>query len=63
MFKPSPRPAFAEAASRRQVETGGQTIRKTPKTLDSGACPGLDPGFAGMTRKGPESIFFTALGG
>jgi hypothetical protein len=27
------------------------------KNLDSGACPGHDPGFAGMTPKRTKSIF------
>jgi hypothetical protein len=30
------------------VKTGVQKIRNGLKTLDSGACPGRDPGFAGM---------------
>jgi hypothetical protein len=34
------------------VKIGVQGVYKLLKLLDSGACPGLDPGFAGMTRKG-----------
>jgi len=31
------------------VKTGVQGIHDPLKKLDSGVCPGLDPGFAGMT--------------
>ena len=34
------------------MKTGVQGIYKPLKILDSGACPGPDPGFAGMTEKG-----------
>jgi hypothetical protein len=34
------------------VKTGVQEIWNKLKILDSGACPGPDPGFAGMTGKG-----------
>jgi hypothetical protein len=40
------------------VETGVQRIYDDLKRLDSGACPGPDPGFAGMT-KNRISGFFT----
>jgi len=33
------------------VKTGVQRIYGYRKGLDSGACPGPDPGFAGMTEK------------
>jgi hypothetical protein len=33
------------------VKTGVQRIYSYGKGLDSGACPGPDPGFAGMTEK------------
>jgi hypothetical protein len=33
------------------VKTGVQVACNYMKALDSGACPGHDPGFAGMTRK------------
>jgi hypothetical protein len=39
------------------VETGVQGIHDPLKKLDSGACPGLDPGFAGMTEKGIFRLF------
>jgi hypothetical protein len=32
------------------VKTGVQIICTRLKILDSGACPGPDPGFAGMTE-------------
>jgi len=35
----------------RQVKTGVQRIYNYLKELDSGACPGPDPGFAGMTER------------
>jgi hypothetical protein len=35
------------------VKTGVQRVYKVLKRLDSGACPGPDPGFAGMTMQGP----------
>jgi hypothetical protein len=37
---------------RRDRVTGVQVFYKTVNKLDSGACPGPDPGFAGMTDKG-----------
>jgi hypothetical protein len=33
------------------VKTGVQVFRSYLNKLDSGACPGPDPGFAGMTKK------------
>ena len=33
------------------VKTGVPRIYNCLRTLDSGACPGPDPGFAGMTGK------------
>jgi hypothetical protein len=33
------------------VKTGVQRVYKVLKRLDSGACPGPDPGFAGMPVK------------
>jgi hypothetical protein len=35
----------------RRASTGVQKIQSELKRLDSGACPGPDPGFAGMTEK------------
>jgi len=37
--------------------TGVQKIHNNLETLDSGACPGPDPGFAGMTVKGVSRLF------
>jgi hypothetical protein len=37
--------------------TGVQTIHNDSKRLDSGACPGPDPGSAGMTEKGLLGFF------
>jgi hypothetical protein len=39
------------------VKTGVQGIYNYSKILDSGACPGLDPGFAGMTGKRIFGLF------
>jgi hypothetical protein len=36
---------------RRDRVTGVQAFYKSMNKLDSGACPGTDPGFAGMTEK------------
>jgi hypothetical protein len=40
------------------VKTGVQGIYNSLKKLDSGACPGPDPGFAGMTGN-PNFRLFT----
>jgi hypothetical protein len=37
-----------------QVRDDGSGIQKALNFLDSGACPGPDPGFAGMTLNGKE---------
>jgi hypothetical protein len=39
------------------VKTGVQRIYNPLKRLGSGACPGPDPGFAGMTQKGIFRLF------
>jgi hypothetical protein len=39
------------------VKTGVQGIYNYSKILDSGACPGLDPGFSGMTGKRIFGLF------
>jgi hypothetical protein len=39
------------------VETGVQFHENELNLLDSGACPGPDPGFAGMTKKGNFGVF------
>jgi len=39
------------------VKTGVQEGCKDLKELDSGACPGADPGLAGMTEIGIFRIF------
>jgi hypothetical protein len=41
------------------VKTGVQRIFVWWKELDSGACPGPDPGFAGMTNKPAPCLFAT----
>ena len=33
------------------VKSGIQMVRKNSKMLDSGACPGPDPGFGGMPKE------------
>jgi hypothetical protein len=43
------------------VETGVQTIYNYLKKLDSGACPGPDPGFAGMTKNRISRPFTNSL--
>jgi hypothetical protein len=45
------------------VKTGVQEVLKGLKILDSGACPGPDPGFAGMTEEGRKPIFSQLRGG
>jgi hypothetical protein len=39
------------------VKTGVQGIDKFLKILGSGACPGPDPGFAGMTEREIFGLF------
>ena len=39
------------------VKTGVQCCRNALKSLDSGACPGPDPGFTGMTILGHFRLF------
>ena len=39
------------------VKTGVQVFFNHTKTLDSGACPGPDPGAAGMTEKRKFRLF------
>jgi hypothetical protein len=39
------------------VETGVQLHGKKLNLLDSGACPGPDSGFAGITKKGNFGLF------
>ena len=39
------------------MKTGVQIVYNHSKILDSGACPGLDPGSAGMTEKRILRIF------
>jgi hypothetical protein len=39
------------------VKTGVQGINNDSKIRDSGACPGPDPGFAGMTGKRISRLF------
>ena len=39
------------------MKAGVQKIVNELRTLDSGACPGYDPGFAGMTEKGFLGLF------
>jgi hypothetical protein len=39
------------------VKTGVHSIYKSLKRMDSGACPGLDPGFAGMTKNHLFRVF------
>jgi len=42
------------------VKTGVQTNSNCLKLLDSDACPGLDPRFAGMTKRGIFRLFTRA---
>jgi hypothetical protein len=43
------------------VETGVQKIHNYLKGLDSGACPGPDPGFPGMIEERLFRLFMRSL--
>ena len=43
------------------VTPGGRRVQIPAKNLDSGACPGPDPGFAGMTKDARQELFGHAL--